>query len=368
MSDMPEQPDVRLEIGNSLYGGWTSITIKRGLGQLAGTFDLAVTERWPGQTTPRPIQPGAACRVLVGGAPVITGYVDDVSIEYSGAAHSVSVSGRDKTGDLVDCCPPTAQIRAATYATIARALAAPYGIAVVDHAGAGAVPGLAINPGDTVFEVLEQLARSVGVLLTTDGHGRLVILRAPSSSAPDAMRAVLELGRNVMAGKATYSMRDRYSQITVLSQTAAGDTWSGPAAAQAKSVVYDAAVPRHRPLILIAEQEHQGINARAQWEANTRYGKGATATYTVYGWTTRAGLWSPGMLVDTRDGLLGLEATWLLSAVSLVLDDRGYRSEITLHPPEAYAVEPIAPRRKKKNNDAVLWPGASTGGKTNESA
>lgn len=357
VTDASKSPDLRLEIGDTLYGGWTSVSIRRGIGQLAGTFDLSVSERWPGQTVPRPIQPGASCRVLIDGRPVITGYVDDVRMSYNGTSHEVTVSGRDKTCDLVDCCPPSMQLSGATLAGIARSLAAPFGIEVIDKAGTTAVPGFKPNPGDTCFEILEQLSRASGVFLTTDGEGRLVITRVSTNKAP----VRLELGRNVREGKGTFSMRDRYSEITVLGQTAATETWNGVSAAQQKTVVRDKAIPRHRPLVLVAEQEHAGANKRAQWEINTRYGKGNTATYTVYGWMCGSDPWSPNVLVSIVDGFLGLDVTWLLGAVTLSLDAQGYRAELTLSPPEAYEVEPISPKRKKGDDNSMRWPDADTG-------
>lgn len=353
---MTDHPDVRLEIGTERYGGWTRISIRRSLARAAGTFDLTVAERWPGQDVPRPIQPGAACRVLVDGAPVITGYVDDVRIHYAAGEHAVTVRGRDKTGDLVDCCPPSMQLAGASLAVIARNLCGPYGVEVVDRAGTSAVPGFKTNPGDTVFETLEQLARARGVLLTTDGEGRLVLARA----GKDKARTVLELGKNVLEARASFSMADRYSEITVLGQTAASDAWSGKAASQQKAVARDAGVPRYRPLTLVAEQEWQGANKRAQWEINTRYGKGNVAVYTVYGWKDGDAVWMPNVLAAVRDGFAGLDVTWLVGDVALTLDGQGYRAELTLSPPEAYEPEPVKPKKKGKKSAAV-WPGAKTG-------
>ena len=67
-----KKPDVRLEINGMKYGGWTKISIRRGIGQVAGTFELSITERWPGQPIPAKIELGASCVVTVDGAPVIT--------------------------------------------------------------------------------------------------------------------------------------------------------------------------------------------------------------------------------------------------------------------------------------------------------
>ena len=356
---MTDRPDVRLEIGSELYGGWKRISIRRALGRVAGTFDLNVTERWPGQDVSRPIQPGAACRVLVDGLAVITGYVDDVRISCSASEHSVTVRGRDKTGDLVDCCAPSMQLAGASLAVIARNLCAPFGIEVVDGAGADTVPGFKINPGDTVFETLDQLARAQGVFLTTDGEGRLVLARAGREKAG----TVLELGKNVMESRGSFSMADRYSEITVLGQTAASDTWDGAKAGQQKTVVRDAGVPRYRPLILIAEQEWQGANNRAQWEINTRYGKGNVVSCTVYGWKDGERVWTPNTLVSIRDAMLGLEDEWLVGDVTFSLDDRGCRTELTLSPAEAFEIAPIRPhrhRRGRRRKSSDVWPDAET--------
>ena len=356
MADKMKKPDVRLEINGVKYGGWTKISIRRGIGQVAGTFELSITERWPGQPIPAKIELGASCVVTVDGAPVITGYVDDVAPSYNAASHTVSVTGRDKTCDLVDCCPPSTQLKGATLAAVARSLAAPFGIEVVDETGVGVVPGFKTNPGDTVFETPEQLARAKGVLLTTDGRGRLVICRASKKKAA----TVLELGKNVFEGKGKFSMRDRFSSVTVIGQTAATETWNGKSASQQKTVVTDAAVPRHRPLVLVADQEHQGANKRAQWEVNVRYGKGNQATYTVYGWKDGDALWMPNVLARIVDPFMGLEATWLVGSVGWTLDERGYRSELTLNPPEAFDVEPVSPKKGKKDKETFRWPGADT--------
>jgi prophage tail gpP-like protein len=57
------KPEVTLFVGGEGYGGWTDIEISMGLEQIAGSFDLATTERWPGQWQARRIERGQACRV-----------------------------------------------------------------------------------------------------------------------------------------------------------------------------------------------------------------------------------------------------------------------------------------------------------------
>jgi len=333
---MASMPDVRLLVDDKLYGGWQTIRIQRGLEQVAGTFELSVTERWTGQDTPRPIRPGAACRVLVNAEPVITGHVDDVRIRYDAREHSVEVSGRDATGDLVDCSAPSTQWRGRTLTEVARALCQPFGISVRADVTAGEpFKSLKSSEGDSVFEALETAARVRAVLLVSDGQGNLVITRASSRRISTA----LSLGVNVLGCDSQFSHRDRHSEITVKGQSSGFEGWSGESAAQPKGLARDSRITRHRPLTVIAEEQIDRATGqvRAEWERGVRFGRSQRLVYTVEGWAHSGGLWMPNVLVPVRDEFLGLRADRLLTEVALILDGDGLRSELTLMPREAYA-------------------------------
>lgn len=49
-------PEVRLTVDGDEWGGWQSYRINLGMQQLAGSFNLSLTERWAGQDTRRPLR------------------------------------------------------------------------------------------------------------------------------------------------------------------------------------------------------------------------------------------------------------------------------------------------------------------------
>lgn len=352
-----DRPDIRLEVDGQRYGGWTSAEVTRGLEQCAGTFSMDVTDRWPGQDDPRPIAAGAPCRVLIDGAPVITGYADDVETAWDARSHSYRVSGRDKTADLVDCCPPSTQLKAAALPDLARRWAALFGIEVVVAASCNKpVPSFKTDEGDTCFDMLEKLARANAVMLTSDGEGRLVITRAGAQKAG----AGLQMGGNLLYLSLQSSMKDRFSEVTVKGQSAGSTGWNAAPNAQAKGVARDPAVPRYRPLTLVAEQEEYGSAAtRAQHDVNIRYGKGHSGRARVCGWYAKPGeLWQPNCLVDILGDKGRVLATWLITEVTWRMDDGGCITELTLNPRDAYDLIPIAPKGKKgKGKSTASWPG-----------
>ena len=211
-----------LRVGGQVFAGWKSVSIRLGLEQIAGTYDLAITERWPWQPLEWSIPPGEFCEILIGDDPVISGYVDAVSVSYDANSHEIRVNGRDRTGDLVDCSAPSTAFSGLTFLQIAEKLTAPFGIQVHDETAlgrrlntkekkagkkgtppkmprvSGQLPKCATKNSESVFKTLEKLARSEGVLLVSDGEGGLIITRAGMGGN---CSTVLEFGQNILRAR-----------------------------------------------------------------------------------------------------------------------------------------------------------------------
>lgn len=330
---------VEIKVGGAIYGGWKSCRIERGIEQIAGVFELGVTERWPGQDTPRPIKRGEACQVLIGDDPVVTGFVDDVTPEFSKESHDISIAGRDATGDLVDCSAmhKSGQWVNATLDKIARDLCAPFKtikVLVETEIGA-AFPTYSINEGETAFECIERACRMRAVLPVSDGLGNLVLTRAKSGTAV----AALVEGKNILHGRGEFSFKERFSQYILKGQDRGNDETTAETWTHVKAESTDSGITRYRPLIVLAE-EH-GVNAtyreRAEWERNVRRGRSARATITVQGWRNVSGaLWQPNTLVRLTSPTLGADTDLLIVSLAYVLDDGGSRTELHLAGREAF--------------------------------
>jgi len=330
-------PEVRLTVDGDEWGGWQSYRINLGMQQLAGAFDLRLTERWAGQDSRRALRVGAPCTLHYDGELLITGYLDNVAPTYNAEDHSITVAGRDKTADLVDCSAPATQWIGRSLAAVARELCAPFGITVLDQVGAN-VPFRSLKPndGETVFEMLDQAARIRGVLLITDGRGNLVITRAGTERASDALR----LGQNILSGAGNFDLRDVFSSYSLKGQQPGDDWLSGETAAAVLAKASDSRIKRHRPLTLIADAPLDGAGARERvtWERNVRWGRSQSITYSVQGHRQGNGaLWRPNMLTPVFDAYQFLDGeARLITDLTYILDDQGERSDLTVMPREAF--------------------------------
>lgn len=330
-------PEVRLTVDGNEWGGWQSYRINLGLQELAGTFELQLTERWAGQESRRALRAGAPCTLHYDGELLVTGYLDAVAPTYNAEDHSITVAGRDKTADLVDCSAPATQWIGRSLTAVARELCAPFGISVIDQVGVSTpFRSLKPNDGETVHELLAQAARIRGVLLITDGRGNLVITRAGTARATDALR----LGENILTGAGNFDLRDVFSNYSLKGQQPGDDWLSGETAAAVLAKATDSRIKRHRPLTLIADAplDAAGARDRVTWERNVRWGRSQSITYTVQGHRQRSSaLWRPNLLANVFDAyqFLGGEER-LITGLTYILDAQGERSELTLMPREAF--------------------------------
>ena len=327
--------------------GWTEATITRSIEQAASTWAVAATDRYPGTSHPIAVRPAQECVVLLDDAPVITGYVDRIEISYGAGRHTVSLSGRSRTADLVDCSVQEQRsIRQMTLPTLAARLAEPYDVEVIDEAGLSEpirryVPQL----GETVHEAIERLARQHAVLVTDDAQGRLVLTRAGQSYATTALRSGEE--GNVLACSASYDASQRHASYVCRGQMAGSDDAWGDTLATSGAATDDEDL-RSRTLVLTPPDAATVADCRAHaiWEAATRAGRSVSLVYTVQGWAQEDGsLWTPNQVVDVVDPIARVEGQFLVIGVEhRISGSSGVTSRLTVGPIEGYLLE--EPRKR----------------------
>jgi prophage tail gpP-like protein len=349
-------PDVTLTVGGKIYGGWETIQVGVSIEQIAGTFSLGVSERWPGQQSRRGILPGNACTVAIGGTTVITGYVDDVNPAYGPANHSVDVVGRDATGDLVDCSAVHAggEWQDRKLDAIVADLCRPFGITVKVATDIGAAfTRFRIEEGESAFEAIERACRMRAVLPVSDSKGGLVLTRAGTSRA--GVRLVK--GENILGASGEFSWRDRFSRYTVKSQKPGlDDESSGEQTSQIFGEATDGGIGRYRPMVLLAEQaaDRKAAAERAAWEANVRAARARRVNVTVQGWqeTPDGPLWWPNRIVHLTDDWLDVDLDMLIAGVVLTKDGNGTLAVLSLVPPGAFAL--LATKKGKEGEGWML--------------
>ncbi|HEX7821038.1 MAG TPA: hypothetical protein VF463_10515 [Sphingobium sp.] len=335
---MADQNIVTLSIGGQLYAGWKDVTITRALDTLSGEFSLDLTDRERQGAARLALAAGGAVALKIDGETLITGYIDRVGPGLDPDSHPLSASGRDKSADLIDCAPdarPGSWSNTSIEAIVGE-LAKPFGIGVTAKAStAPKVRKFAIQQGETVSQSIERLMRMRGLLAVSTRAGDIEII-TPANGAPVAR---LVEGENLLSLSATHDVSDRFSSYIVKGQAAGDDDVNGKAASAIVGRASDPGVKRHRPLVLIAEEQGDlaTLEKRAKWEATTRAARGQEATATVLGWRRPDGkLWDRDAIVELEAPSLYISSRMLIVSVTLQRSGGGSTAELRLMPPEAF--------------------------------
>ncbi|HGY4723280.1 TPA: phage baseplate assembly protein [Citrobacter amalonaticus] len=331
------------------------MSLTSSLDAIAGEFDLTVTTRWS-VAAPRTIKEGLPCQVTLGRDVVLTGYIDEFIPSYDADSVSLKVTGRDKTGDLVDSSVvhKSGQWKGVTLVQLATELCAPFGIGVVNETDPGEpFASVVLEQGETVFELLDRLAKQRGVLLTSDGAGHLVITRASKKRAGTR----LVMGKNILAARGRFSWKERNSEYIVKgTASGGGKMWDEQPPSQTggiRTVTDDPEITRYRPKILVKEDSLtvSGANTRGEWYRSRSLGESRMTEITVAGWRERGDegpVWAKNQLVDIEDEVQNLNVTWLIKSVTLTEGDGGRITVLVMVPPESMDMPAEVAKKKGK--------------------
>jgi prophage tail gpP-like protein len=345
--------DFTLTVNGRKWEGWTSVRATRGVELCPSDFEVAVTEKFPTEPQDIDIKPGDPVVLSIGSDPVLTGYIDRYEASISASEHTVGISGRAKTQDLVDCSAlwSTSQISSTSVADLATKLSAQYGIGVklLSKQNLPKITQFNVTLSESAWEIIERCARYSNVLTYDDTDGSLIIADVGATKAGGG----LEQGVNAQSASISYAMDQRFNHIIAL--TASADGFADTAAssgnttisfANTKDEAFDHPVRKVRQKVVISEQMGNGIDiakARADWEVARRYGRSQVLRVVTDSWRDSSGaLWTPNTLVNLNFPVLKLvSVSWVVSEVTYSRDaENGTTCTLLLMPADAFKPEP----------------------------
>lgn len=347
----PGEPTYFASNGRDITG-WTSVRVSRGIERCPSDFEIAFTEPYPG-VSQVVVQAGDLVQVILGPDVVLTGFVDRYLPNYNAREHTIRITGRSKCQDLVDCSArwTGGQMLNLTIDQIAKQLCAVYGVDVnvADGTVVGdPIPQLNIMIGESIYSVLERLARYRALLLYDQPDGSLLLANGGAGSSGIGTRKAasgFQEGINAASAGAMYSMDGRFSDYDAVYQglDTLQDIGNG---GNLIAHVSDPGVPRLRYRAIVSENVAGGSTVaeqRANWELAARMGRSMQVRLSTDSWRDSAGtLYEPNTLVDIDLPSLKLTPkTWLIADVTYVRDEQGTRADLVIMPPQAFYPEPV---------------------------
>lgn len=217
-AEAPDPDEIGVQIDGKEYRGFTDIEVTRSLDSYSTAEFSAPFEadRAEFRETFRPFS-FKPLTVTIGGAPLFTGRLVDVKPNVTPASRTVSVTAYALPGTIEDCTAPASKLplefRKLKLGAIAKALVEPFGIEVdVDGDDGAAFDKVALETDKKIQELLADLARQRGMVMTSTPEGWMLFWRSADIGRP--VVRLTDHERPVMSVAATFSPQDYFSEIT----------------------------------------------------------------------------------------------------------------------------------------------------------
>jgi prophage tail gpP-like protein len=283
------------------------------------------------------------CECYLGGELMMTGrlYAVGASIDQNGV--TLDLEGWSHTADLVDSTVrPPYEAKKVTLEQRATSLLEGFAIDL-DFRLEEDEPfdKITIQPTDTIFNHLLELARQRKALVTSDAKGRLVITQANTDGGSVY---TLEEGRRPLS-QATirFDGRARFNSYTAISQS---PRKKGANASAPTATAKDDMVPAARMYRFQADDtKGEKLQEAADWERSRRLADGLKVSLPVDGWQVPGtkDLWKENTIVTLKSASLFIPDGYdfLIRSVEYSFSESGAVANLELVPPETFTGEPL---------------------------
>jgi len=285
---------------------------------------------------------------------MITGIIDSVEVAYGKNSHTLSVAGRSKTKDLVDCSVVNSsnEFNNLSIKKLVENIIGIYKVAVSGADDSTKIPTFKVEQnGEKCFESIQRISETKAFRITDNPNGELLL-----TQASDVKSSNIIDGSNVLSARMVLDESNKYSKITVKGQARGSDDVNGIRATQLSASAEDETIGRTRELIIHAQNDATNADVKklAEWEVAARSAKGFGISYTLQGWKGSAGkMWFENQLVPVRDKVLKVSDEYLIVSVEYVIGKGGTVVNLELADPNAYVPKPKI--TKKSTKAALGW-------------
>lgn len=278
---------------------------------------------------------------LVGGGGagevLLTGHVEKRNPRIAGEEQELVISGRSKTGDLIDSSAEhkTGEFRKKTAADALNELASVHGVKVEADTDLKPRDLFRLRPGETVFTAAERWGRAEGFTISDTPQGNLKLAKEAKQRHAGEIRDG-DGWPALVDASATHDDSKRVNKVKVRAQAPDG---YAPTQLRVEGEATDEGGARQRLRVIVPPEAiaQEDARTRARWHRDRAAGEATTCEVKLVGWRDAAGrIWTPGWNVYTEIAALDLAQDMTIQKVRLEQSDEGTFAKISLVDPRAF--------------------------------
>ena len=257
---------LELKINNRKYRGWENVSITKSIQSIAFNFSMNIFKGDELQ-----INDDDLIQILKDDKVFLTGYLDDINIGISDKKKPLSISGRSKAGDLIDCnIADNKQYSKLNIKQIINDLIKPFGITVSTSLTLSPLDIFDTKIGETYFNAINRLCKQTNTLPISDNFGNIEIIKNQNKESSIILR-----DSDFKQLDYPKKLTKRFSEYTYKKEAMVTDVTDAK--------VTDDTVERFRPFVDINEEDKTNEDL-AKWQLNHNKASEVNLTAIVIGW------------------------------------------------------------------------------------
>lgn len=332
---MYTRDNIELQVGNSRIRDFVSYSVDADMYEAASTWQVELS------AAESSIRTGMECTLSVAGVRILTGVVDRVQKQRSKSSGTqITITGRDLMGLLVDAyCEQFISLEDMSIRGIAETLLR--NIPMISRKNVeyrnkadrmSPKRAIQIEPGQTVFDVLREVAESRGLLFFCKPDGSLVFSR-PAVSGAAEFNLDYGDGRNasrIISSNYVEDLAQRYSIVKIVTQQQGYEDIDA-ADISIVATATDNTVPFRKVFVSSVNEDESAPQQIARQTIEQQRWRGRELTYTVGGHEQNGKVWTIDKFCSVRDRDWNLRETMLISGRTLRMSrDEGSVTDVRL--------------------------------------
>jgi prophage tail gpP-like protein len=369
--------DIQIEVNGIKYTGWERASVTKSIETFCGSFNFIGTFT---RGADFPIKVDDECRIFVNEISIINGFVDKINVFENSNTHTLNISGRDKTCDLIDNTLPASNEKDEglklpdapyTLKELTKSILKFYGITnikVIDPYNLSPIKDKAESTlGEGAEDFLQQYASKKNVLITTDNNGDIIFQRAKTDIYETVLSKQINDAQIIKETTANfdntkrfhiYRVRDQANPMTDIDRLFDRPP---PQAVNLKGEAIDNEIRKTRIFYLSSDDTSQQEDAhtRAQWESNFRRAQSRSELISAQGFKPLFdnGIWETNKLVRINDPASGINTKMLISSVTFTKSlTEGSITTLKCVPSDSFTLQVNKPKKQKADELATGGP------------
>ena len=304
---------LELKVDNRKYSGWENVSINKSMQSIAHNFSMNIFN-----ADDISIQDDDLIQILIDDKVFFTGYLDDMVIGISDTKKPLSISGRSKTGDLIDCnISDNKQYNKQNIKQIISDLVKPFNINVSSNLTLEPLEIFNTKVGETYFDAINRLCKQTNTLPISDNFGNIEIVKNQQNKSSIVLKDgdFKELNYPKKLSK-------RFSKYTYKKEGIATDVTDGR--------ITDDTVLRFKPFVGVNTEDKDNQDL-AKWQLNHNKVSEISLTAVVKGWDLEI-----NTIVKLETEIVN--NSFLIKDISYSKSDSGTISNVTFVSKDSYDI------------------------------